>query len=63
MATIQEPEDEGGLGMRVSAAGTVMLVQGLLSTLMGPQIGRLHDRTMHKKMLFAALPIGVLVAT
>jgi MFS family permease len=59
----QEPEHEGGLGMPVGVAGTVMLVQGLLSTLMGPPIGRIHDRTSRKKLLFAALPISLLVIT
>jgi predicted MFS family arabinose efflux permease len=49
--------------MPVGAAGTVMLVQGMLSTLMGPPIGRAHDRTSRKKLLFGTLPISLLAFT
>mmetsp|Transcript_31237 Transcript_31237/g.93724 ORF Transcript_31237/g.93724 Transcript_31237/m.93724 type:complete len:475 (+) Transcript_31237:23-1447(+) len=57
------PTHEGGLGMHVSVAGGAMLVQGLLSTLLGPVIGRLHDRTTKKRYLFGALPVMLIVIT
>lgn len=60
---VQEPEHEGGLGMGVATAGMVMLVQGLLSTVLGPLIGRAHDRTTKKRLLFAILPTLLLTLT
>eukprot|EP00038_Savillea_parva_P008660 m.178375 g.178375 ORF g.178375 m.178375 type:complete len:472 (-) comp14531_c0_seq1:176-1591(-) len=58
-----EPEYEGGLGMNIATAGMIMLVQGLLSTLLGPLIGRVHDRTSKKRLLFGALPVSLLILT
>eukprot|EP00035_Acanthoeca_spectabilis_P021025 m.435912 g.435912 ORF g.435912 m.435912 type:complete len:468 (+) comp17911_c0_seq1:122-1525(+) len=58
-----EPKHEGGLEMHVGTAGMVMLVQGLLSTCLGPFVGRLHDRSSRKRLLFGIMPVSLLIGT
>jgi len=54
----------GGLGMSTSVAGSIMLVQGAISTCFGPLVGKLYDIFPGStRAIFAISPLAVILIT